>query len=388
MRSLSFYPLNGRSHVPAIQLAARLAALAPGGLEHVFFGTGGAEAVETAVKIARQFWKHQGHPERVKIIGLNRGWHGCTLGALSASGVAEERDPFGPLLGEFPKTQAPYCYRCPHAGDSSQCPVDTGADLEAVIAREGRDTIAAVLAEPIMGLAGMVAPRPAFWDNVQRICRSHDILLIVDEVAVGFGRTGQMFASERYGLEPDLLVCAKGLTSGYLPLSAVLATHRLYEAFLGRAFVHGYTFGGHPASCAAALANIDIIEREQLCARARAIGEACLEHLRARLDGCAVVGEIRGAGCAVAVELVADRDLRTPLPAAPEACRRLARAGVLVRPVGLDNVLPFIPPLTIPLDVAIGALDAYCDVIHALATEVPSHAPATDRRTHSDCHAV
>ena len=368
LEQLAYSPLNGRSHLKAVELAARLAELAPGDLTRVFFATGGAEAVETAIKLARQFWRQRGQPDRVKVIGLERGWHGCTLGALSASGIEEERAPFGPLLDGFPKIPPPYCYRCPWRDDPDDCPVENGAALEEAIVREGPETVAAFLGEPVLGLAGMIPPRPRFWEEAQRVCRRYDVLLVVDEVAVGFGRTGSVFASEQFGIEPDLLACAKGITSAYLPLAAVLATERIHAAFLGeeRAFMHGYTFGGHPAACAAALANLEIIEREGLCERAVSLGAELLDELRIRLRDCTIVGDVRGIGLALAVELVRDRASREPLRVVPHLCRELARRGILVRPVGDGNVLPLVPPLSIERDVALEVVDRYCGVVREL----------------------
>lgn len=372
MQDLAFYPLNGRSHIPGIQLAAKLAELAPGNLERVFFATGGAEAVETAIKMARQFWRQTGYPQRYKVIGLSRGWHGCTLGALAASGVAEEKEWYEPLAQGFVKIPAPNCYRCTYGQTYPGCHTECGLALEQVILQEGANTVAAILAEPVMGLAGMIPPTQEFWQTVQAIARKYDILLIVDEVAMGFGRTGKLFASDFYDIKPDLLTCAKGITSGHLPLSAVFATDRVYEAFLGpsRSFSHGYTFGGHPVSCAAALANLQIIRDENLCERADQLGSELLQHFQDKLEDCPIVGDIRRIGLALAIELVVDRQSREPLTKASELCDRLAQTGVLTRPVGWNNVLPLLPPLNIPREVALEAAEHYCNAIWQLSDEL------------------
>jgi L-2,4-diaminobutyrate transaminase len=252
------------------------------------------------------------------------------------------------------------------------CDIACARILERALTDEGPDTVAAFIAEPVLGLAGMIPPVSEFWRIVQEICRDHGILLIVDEVAMGFGRTGKLFASEHYGIEPDLLACAKGITGGYLPLGAVLATDRVYHAFDGPqgALSHGYTYGGHPAACAAALATLDIIERERLCERAARLGLELLARLEMRLAGCPVVGEVRGLGLALAIELVHPGDGKRPLEVAAETCNRLRARGVLTRPVGWDNVLPVVPPLTIPRREALELVDTYGEVVWELAEEV------------------
>ena len=367
-QQLAFYPLNGRTHIPSVVLSKMLVDLAPGALNKVFLSTGGAEANETAIKMSRQFWRNQGQPGKYKVVGLSRGWHGCTLGALAASGVSEEKTPFEPLAEGFVKIPAPYHYRSERALSAEEYGLECARNLLQVIEQEGAESIAAFIAEPVMGLAGMVPPPHSFWQEIQQICKQHDILLIIDEVAMGFGRTGKMFASEHYGIEPDLLTCAKGITSGYLPLSAVLTTDRIYNAFLGqgKSFIHGFTFGGHPVSCAAAIANIQHLVTHQLPERARQIGAEVLQHLQEGLKDCSIVGDIRGLGFAIAIELVEDRDSKKPLQISSQLCNELARQSILVRPLGFNNVLPLIPHLNMPRELIWQLADTYIELLTTL----------------------
>jgi hypothetical protein len=355
LRDLAYQPLNGRSHIPATLLAERLAQVSPGDLNRVFFATGGAEAVETAIKIARQFWQYSAEPRRTKIVGLQHGWHGCTLGALAASGVAEEKTPFEPLAGGFLQ------FIPPAGGWSGECAPGAVADaLERLLEQAGADTVAALIGEPVQGLAGMVAPAASFWREVREVCARHRILLIADEVAMGFGRTGRMFSFEHYDLQPDLVTCAKGITAGYLPLSAVLVSNHVFEPFgqAGRAFLHGYTWGGHPAACAAGLRTLEILVDEQLCDRARWLGESILAQLRDGLAGRDGVIAVRGIGLAIAVQLTR--------PIAAGVCDQLRARNVLVRPVGAGDTVPLLPPLTTSERDARDIADIYVDVIRQL----------------------
>ncbi|TDC42695.1 aspartate aminotransferase family protein [Micromonospora sp. KC213] len=363
LRTMAYQPLNGRSHPSAARLAARLASVLPDPLNRVFFATGGAEAVETAIKIVRAYWLHQGQPRRTTVIGLTNGWHGCSLGALAASGIAEERTGFEPVAGGFASLTVPYSAMI--ASEPTGAAHPAAEALEALIEQEGADTVAAFIGEPIQGLGGMVVPSREFWSAIAQVCRRHGVLLIADEVAMGFGRTGAMFSAAHYDLRPDVVTCAKGITGGYLPLSATVVSDTVYAPFAepGRSLSHGYTWGGHPASCAAALATLDIIEREGLCARAATVGAKILHGLRAGLKDCAVVREVRGQGLAIGVHLRAHPADPDPSGIAGRLCHRLRDRGVLVRPVGAGDVLPLMPPLTIDDGLSGQLVEEYCTVI-------------------------
>jgi len=361
LETLAYTPLNGRTHEPAAQLAQRLSGLTDGDLNRVFFATGGAEAVETAIKMVRQYWQHVGRPRRYKIVGMEGGWHGCTLGALGVSGVPEEKVPFEPLAPGFVR------FLPPEGALNGTAPAGTvAAALERVLAQEDPETVGAVFAEPVLGLAGMIAPDPSYWREIQSVCDRHGLLFVADEVAMGFGRTGRMFSFQHYDLRPDLVTCAKGITAGYLPLSAVLVSDRVFEPFSlpGRAFSHGYTWGGHPVACAVALATLDVIESERLCERAGELGDRLRRRLLAGLSDLASLVEVRSLGLALAVQLDPDRCPPGPGTVAARICRVLRQDHhVLARPVGAGDAVPLLPPLTLTDEVADQMADAYVDAI-------------------------
>lgn len=353
MGQLAFQPLNGRSHPAAAMLSERLSGLLPGGLDRVFFATGGAEANESAIKISRAYWRYQGRASKTSVIGMPGGWHGCTFGALSASKVPTEVAQFEPGMPGFPVLPLPDGW-------------DLGAD-EVVRAFEALDrdnppgTVAALIAETVQGLAGMRARSTEFWQAIRKCCTERDILLIVDEVAMGFGRTGKMFSFEHFGLKPDMVTMAKGITAGYLPLSAVVVDEEVFEPFTvpGRTLSHGYTWGGHPAACAAAMATIAATVAEQLCDRSAHLGRRCLTRLSGRLAGSDRVAEVRGSGMAIAVELTRN--------SAAAVCQELLNRGVITRPVADGWAVPLMLPLTTPEAVADEACDSIADAIAAVS---------------------
>ena len=345
---------NGFSNVPATLLAAKLAEMTPGDLAVTFFACSGAEANETAIKMARQYQLQSGFKGRTKIIARRGSYHGTSMGALSATGLTGLRAPFEPLVPGFRHIAQPYVYRSETelgcAGD--ECGVRAAKALEQQIVFEGPETVAAFIAEPVAVPQAIKVPPPEYWPMVQEICTRHDVLLIVDEVFVGFGRTGKMFTSEHWNIRPDIMTVSKGLTSGYVPLSGAVATRRVADAFWGEAkdaFQHGGTYSGHPVACAAGLANLAIIEREQLVARAEKMGTVFLSGLR-ELEGRPFVGNVSGIGLLTSVELVADPRTKTPAPA--EVGRylrdRMAELGVIGR--FLPTSIYFYPPLVIERD--------------------------------------
>ncbi len=298
---LAFYINWSYAHPPGIELAERIAGLAPGDLNRVFFTSGGSEAVESAWKLARQFHKLDGQPQRTKLIARELAYHGTSLGALSATGLTGLRTPFEPLVPGARHVPNTNSYRW----HEDRHPLWAADQIEEKIEFEGPETVAAVILEPVQNAGGCFVPQDGYFQRVREICDKHGALLISDEVICSWGRIGHYFGSNRFGYQPDLITTAKGLTSAYSPMGAMIVSDRIVEPFLEgtNSFAHGFTFGGHPVSAAVALANLDILEREDLCGHVRANeGEfrAMLESLR----DIPVVGDVRGTGYFHAIELV------------------------------------------------------------------------------------
>jgi adenosylmethionine-8-amino-7-oxononanoate aminotransferase len=308
-KQLAYFPLWSYAHPGAIELAERLAHLAPGNLNRIFFTTGGGEAVETAWKLARQYFHAVGQPGRYKVISRNIAYHGTTMGALSITGLPSIKAPFEPLVPGSVRAVNTNFYRATeHADDLEAFGQWAAADIEARIEMEGLDTVAAVFLEPVQNSGGCFPPPPGYFQAVREICDRHGVLLVSDEVICAFGRLGTWFGAQKFGYQPDMITCAKGLTSGYSPLGAVLVDDRLMEPFLrGEAsFSHGFTFGGHPVSTAVALANLDIFEKEDLVGGV----DSRAADFRAVLDGLRdlpIVGDVRGEGYFYGIELVKDK---------------------------------------------------------------------------------
>ncbi len=360
LRRLDYFPLNGFSHMSAINLAAGLVSVAPPNLTRVFFCTGGSEAAESAIKISRRYWRLLGYPNRYRVISLQRGWHGGTLGALSAAGIPEERQGFGPFVeGFFHTSSSPYSYRCTSDPRCPPCSLRCVEGLEELILKVGPETVCAVVIECVQGAGGIIPLPFDYVRRVRQITRELGCHLVVDEVATGFGRTGRIFSVEHSRVTPDFLLCSKAITNGSLPLGAILTTDDVYKAFLGtsdtgRELMHGYTFGGHPAACAAAVATLNILVRENLVERARMVGNQLLDRMKQRLQSSRIVGEVRGLGMMLGVEIVADKHSKKPFPrsAGREAaiCRQAKTRGLFIRSIG--NVIPVMPPLILdPLEV-------------------------------------
>ncbi|MCU1494015.1 MAG: aminotransferase [Acidimicrobiaceae bacterium] len=309
---LAYFPLWSYAHPRGIELADRIAQLAPGDLNRVFFTTGGSEAVESAWKLARQYFKTIGQPQRWKVVSRDISYHGTTMGALSITGVPELKTAFEPLVPGAIKVPNTNFYRAPEHGDD---PVAFGIwaadEIERAILREGPDTVAAVFLEPVQNSGGCFTPPPGYFQRVRQICDRHGVLLVSDEVICAFGRLGHYFASDRYGYQPDMITVAKGLTSGYSPLGALIASDGLIEPFLSgeRSFLHGFTFAGHPVSSAVALANLDLFEAEDLLGHVRANEAAFRAELEALRD-LPIVGDVRGDGYFYGIELVKDKETK------------------------------------------------------------------------------
>ncbi len=308
-QQLAFMPLWSYAHPNAIELAQRIASYAPGDLNRVFFTTGGGEAVETAWKLAKQFFKLTGKPTKHKVISRAIAYHGTTQGALSITGLPSLKAPFEPLVPSAFRVPNTNIYRAPHFGDDPEAFGRWAADQIAVaIENEGADTVAAVFLEPVQNSGGCFPPPPGYFQRVREICDEYDVLLVSDEVICAFGRLGHMFGAERYDYQPDMITCAKGITSGYAPLGAMIATDRLFEPFAkgDAAFLHGYTFGGHPVSTAVAMANLDIFEREHINEHVLANEDAFRSTLE-KLYDLPIVGNVRGDGYFYGIELVKDK---------------------------------------------------------------------------------
>src|SRR5215475_6302617 len=315
---LAFFPLWSYAHLRAVELAERLAALAPGDIDRVFFTTSGGEAVESAWKVARQYFKLVGQPLRTKVVSRSVAYHGTTMGALSITGIPEVRQDFEPLVPGAVKVANTNFYRAaeisghPSLGDDRAAFGRWAADeIARAIEYEGPETVAAVFLEPVQNAGGCFPPPPGYFARVREICDRYGVLLVSDEVICAFGRLGHMFGADRYGYQPDIITCAKGMTSGYAPIGAMLASDRVMEPFQHgtTTFMHGLTYGGHPVSAAVALANLDVFEREKLCGHV--LGhEAAFQSTLQRLTDLPIVGEVRGAGYFWGIELVKDKATR------------------------------------------------------------------------------
>lgn len=360
---LAFHPLWSYAHPTAIELAERLAQAAPGALNKVFFTSGGGEAVETAWKLAKNYFKLVGKPMKHKVISRAVAYHGTTQGALSITGIPELKQQFEPLV--------PSAFRVPNTNvyraDEITRGLMDGSDPEAfgrwaaeqialAIEYEGPDTVAAVFLEPVQNAGGCFPPPPGYWQRVREICDEYDVLLVSDEVICAYGRLGTMFGAQRYDYEPDMITSAKGLTSGYSPLGAVLINDRLMEPFVAqrKGFAHGYTFGGHPVSTAVALRNLDIFEDEKIFENVQENASAFKATLD-KLTDLPIVGDVRGDGYFYGIELVKDKDTKTTFTS--EECERvlygyvspaLYEAGLYCRADDRgDPVVQLAPPLIV-----------------------------------------
>lgn len=309
--TLAYFPVWGFAHEQAARLAERLAAMTPGDLNRAFFTPSGGEAVETAIKLARQYWKLRGEPSRTKVISRYLAYHGTSLGALSLTGVPSIKTPFEPLMPGAIKVQTPYRYRCGDCMNLGACTLRCADDLALRIEMEGPDSVAAVFMEPVQNTGGAFVPPEGYWERVREICDHYGVLLVSDEVICAFGRFGHMFGSERYGYQPDMITFAKGVTSGYAPMGGVMISDRIADAFIEApvAFLQGQTFGAHPVSCAVANANLDVFEREDVCGHVLA-NEGRFKTLIDGLRDLPIVGDVRGDGYFLAIELVTDQATR------------------------------------------------------------------------------
>ncbi|MDX1366058.1 aminotransferase class III-fold pyridoxal phosphate-dependent enzyme [Pseudomonas sp.] len=367
---LAYYQtFDGIAHPRVFDLAERLTSMfAHEQMSRVLFNSGGSDAVETALKMARQYWIASGQPGRTRFLSLRNGYHGVHVGGTSVGGNGVYHYNHGPLLAGCHLLDTPWLYRNPwDCRDPEQLTDHCIRQLEDQIALLGPDTIAAFIAEPVQGAGGVIVPPEHYWPRLREICDRYGILLIADEVVTGFGRTGCILGSRGWGVAPDILCLAKGISAGYIPLGATVFNARIADAIesgpgFSNVIMHGYTYSGHPVACAAALAVLDIVEAEDLPGNAGRVGAQLLQQLKPLSERFDVVGEVRGKGLMIAIDLVADKRTRQPLdPAAGHAARiaDVARLeGVLVRAVGNKIILS--PPLTLTSDEAgliVSALD-------------------------------
>jgi putrescine---pyruvate transaminase len=353
MRKLPFgSTYSSFANEPAIRLAARLEAIAYERLKATFFTVSGADANEGAFKTARYYWRRAGKASKVKILSLENGYHGLTMGAMSATGMPSFPRMFAPAIPGFLHVRAPYPYRCDFARPQETAGQAAARALQETIEREGADTIAAFIAEPVQGTGGVVVPPADYFPLVRQICDQFEVLFIADEVITGFGRTGKWFALSHWSVQPDIMTFAKGVTSGYLPLGGMMVAQEIADAISDAPsrdrWMHGSTYSGHPVCCAVALRVLEIMEQESLVEHAAEKGERLLKALEGLLD-LEAVGEVRGLGMMAAVELVADRKTKARFPTAQgvgnEVRRRALEAGLNVR--GPEDVIAIAPPFVI-----------------------------------------
>jgi putrescine aminotransferase len=352
MKELPYYNAFFRCSTPTpVLLAKKLAELAPDGISQVFYGSSGSEANDTALRLVRHYWALEGKPEKNRVISRDWAYHGSTIAGASLGGMAAMHDQLHGAVPNIVHVMPPYAYELAEAGESDEeFGLRAARALEDAILEAGPDKVAAFIGEPVMGAGGVKIPPASYWPEIQRICRKYDVLLMLDEVITGYGRTGAWFAAQSMGIEPDTITTAKALTSGYQPLSALLVGDRIATTLVekGGEFFHGYTYSGHPVACAVALKNLEIIEREGLIERvADDTGPYLGQALRDRIGDHALVGEVRSFGLLAAIEIVKDKETKTrfdPVGRAASLVRDHAIAnGLMMRAVNDTMILS--PPL-------------------------------------------
>jgi adenosylmethionine-8-amino-7-oxononanoate aminotransferase len=378
MRTLAYHSAYaGSTNARAIELAEKLSTITYPSINTFFFTSGGAESTESSIKTARFYWKARGLPGKVKVISRRRAYHGLTLAAMSATGMSVFWPMFEPRVPGFLHIDAPDPYRFEPADRDLSIGIAAADLLEDAILREGADTVAAFIAEPVQGAGGVIIPPPDYFARVRQICNRYDVLLIADEVITGFGRTGRWFGLEHYHVEPDIMQFAKGITSGYVPLGGIGVSDAIREAMdsvpPARRWMHAYTYSGHPTCCAVALKNIEILERERLVERARDAGERLMTRLRA-LESLDHVGHVRGQGLIAAVEVVADKETKAQFAPESGVSQRLMDA-LLARGLCTRVVMDCIclaPPLMIEGDLLDRAVNIIGETIPAVVSTLPA----------------
>lgn len=356
LEKIAHSTLLGISNVPAVKLAKRLAEIAPVKLNKIFYSDNGSTAVEVALKIGLQYWQLKGRKKKQKFVSFINAYHGDTVGAVSVGGIDLFHQRFAPLLFDSFKVPYPYCYRCHKGLERERCLMKCVEDLEKIL-EENREEIAALVIEPLIQAAGGFITAPSgYLSGVRKLCSKFDILMIADEVAAGFGRTGKMFACQHEDVSPDMMAVAKGITGGYLPLAATITTEEIYSEFLGsfaerKTFFHGHTYTGNPLACAAALANLEIFEKEKTLENLQDKIKFLKETLE-DFNNLLHVGDIRQAGFMAGIELVKDRDTKEPYLYEEQIGRKVIlearRRGAIIRPLG--DVIVLVPPLSIDIE--------------------------------------
>ena len=378
MLKLTYMP-KGSTSEPTVRLAEKLAQITPGDLSRSFFTSGGSESVETAMKLARAYFKRVGEPNRTKFISRKGSYHGATFGALALGGLpAMPKTDYEPLIAGVYHAPQPLPYRCEYGGTTpEECADRCVGAIEDIIKFQGPDSIAAVVAEPVSGVIGSAVPGPNYWPRLREICDQYGCLLVADEVINGFGRTGKMFACEHWGVTPDIMTVAKGLTSGYIPMGDAIVRKPIADAFVGSpraGLMHVITFGGHPVAAAAALKNIEIMEDEGMVENSARMGRYLLDGLEELKQKHSIIGDVRGLGLMCAVEFVKDRETKEYFPADAELGARLTQGfsenGVLLTG---GNVVSIMPPLCVTsseVDEIVSAVDRVIgQAAHALGAE-------------------
>ncbi|CAH2604983.1 Putrescine--pyruvate aminotransferase [Rhodovastum atsumiense] len=347
-----YHHFFAKGNIPSVDLAERLVQLAPVPMSKVLFSCSGSEANDAAIKLVWYYHNAIGKPQKKKIIGRVRGYHGNTVAAVSLSGQPQMHSDFDVPLPQFRHTDNPHYYRFHEDGETEeQFATRMANNLEQLILREGPDTVAAFFGEPVQGAGGAITPPATYWEKIQAVLRKYDILLIADEVICGFGRTGNVWGCQTYGIEPDMLSCAKALSASYQPISALLVNEKIYQAMLGESkkigsFAHGFTYAAHPVACAVAVETLKIYEERDIFTHVRRVSPVMQEGLKATEDH-PMVGNARGVGLIAGVELMADKRTRTPFPAEAKAGalveRKCLEAGLVVRAIG--DRIAFTPPL-------------------------------------------
>jgi adenosylmethionine-8-amino-7-oxononanoate aminotransferase len=342
----------GSSNVPAIELAERLARITYPSITRFFFTSGGGESSDTSFKTARYYWRLQGRPDKTKVISRQWGYHGVTLAAMSATGLSAYWPMFEPRVPGFIQIPSPYPYRYPTSAGVSQG-IAAANELEQAILREGPETVAMFLAEPVQGAGGVIVPQDDYFPRIREICDKYDVLLVSDEVITGFGRTGKLFGLQHWGIEPDMILFAKAITSGYFPLGGVGMNEKIATALDSgdMAWMHAYTYSAHPVGCAVALATLDIIEREDFPAQAAEKGSYLLKALKAALATHPHVGDVRGKGLMCGIEFVQDKSAKTEYAPADQIGSKISFAaqkrGLYSRLRG-ESVFCLAPPVITP----------------------------------------
>jgi adenosylmethionine-8-amino-7-oxononanoate aminotransferase len=362
----------GFTNTAAVLCAKKLAEITPPGLKHFFFTSGGSESVETAFKIARNYW-HAKKPEKHKIISLYNCFHGVSFGTLSATNLGMGRlwKSFGPLVPGFLHIPSYYCYRCAFGMEYPGCRITCAEFLAETIENEGRDSVAAFIAEPVQGSVGMIDPPPEYWPKVRKICSEMGVLLIADEVMSGFGRTGKLFAVENWGVIPDIMTMAKGITSGYIPFGAVAIADEIYREMQSRKtpFFHGFTYSGHPVGAAAAIKDMEIIVEEKLADNAARMGQYALGRLKEEFLPLPGVGTVNGLGLMIGIEYVENKETKSipknVLEISGKIQERALQEGLFLRVYG--NRVTLSPPLIINKD----QVDKILTILKPILADLP-----------------